>query len=98
MLYVVVAEGDVRRDGFLWVAVNGRWRGGCNGLIASVTGKPQIGSNGQLANEPDLIDRIANALPEHLRADCCREMAHCRALLKATRCSGSSGPCSFLPS
>jgi hypothetical protein len=30
--------------------------------------------------ESDLIDRIANALPEQVRADYYREMAHCRAL------------------
>jgi hypothetical protein len=37
------------------------------------------GKTGQLS-EPDLIDRIANALPEEVRADYYREMAHCRAL------------------
>lgn len=31
-------------------------------------------------DEPDLLDRIANALPEELRADYYREMAHCRML------------------
>lgn len=30
--------------------------------------------------EPDLIDRIATALPQDLRADYYREMAHCRVL------------------
>jgi hypothetical protein len=30
--------------------------------------------------EPDLIDRIANALPAHLRADYYREIRHCRSL------------------
>ena len=39
----------------------------------------QNGKPGQLS-EPDLIDRIANALPEEVRADYYREMAHCRAL------------------
>src|SRR3954451_24535198 len=39
----------------------------------------QNGNKRQLA-ETDLIDRIANALPEELRGDYCREMAHCRAL------------------
>jgi hypothetical protein len=34
----------------------------------------------QFADQPDLIDRIANALPEELRADYYREMAHCRSL------------------
>ena len=36
--------------------------------------------NGRATPEPELIDRIANALPEELRADYYREMAHCRAL------------------
>jgi hypothetical protein len=31
-------------------------------------------------SEPDLIDRIANALPEEVRADYYREMRHCRSL------------------
>jgi hypothetical protein len=31
-------------------------------------------------NEPDLIDRIANALPEGVRADYYRELRHCRSL------------------
>ena len=31
-------------------------------------------------SEPDLIDRIANALPEEVRADYYREMRHCRTL------------------
>jgi hypothetical protein len=31
-------------------------------------------------SEPDLIDRIANALPAELRADYYREMRHCRSL------------------
>jgi len=39
----------------------------------------QNGNRGPLA-EPDLIDRIASALPEELRADYYREMAHCRSL------------------
>ena len=39
----------------------------------------QNGNRGPLA-EPDLIDRIANALPEEVRADYYREMAHCRSL------------------
>ncbi len=30
--------------------------------------------------EPDLIDRIANALPSDLRADYYRELRHCRSL------------------
>jgi hypothetical protein len=30
--------------------------------------------------EPDLIDRIANALPVELRADYYRELRHCRSL------------------
>ena len=30
--------------------------------------------------EPDLIDRIANALPEEVRAEYYRELLHCRAL------------------
>ena len=30
--------------------------------------------------EPDLIDRIANALPAELRADYYRELRHCRSL------------------
>jgi len=30
--------------------------------------------------EPDLIDRIANALPGNVRADYYREMVHCRSL------------------
>jgi hypothetical protein len=39
-------------------------------------------SNGQqtVAEDPDLIDRIANALPEDLRADYYRELSHCRNL------------------
>ncbi len=39
-------------------------------------------SNGQQPAEadPDLIDRIANALPEDLRADYYRELSHCRNL------------------
>ena len=32
------------------------------------------------AQEPDLIDRIANALPVEVRADYYREMRHCRSL------------------
>ena len=39
----------------------------------------QNGNKRQLA-EADLIDRIANALPEELRGDYYREMSHCRAL------------------
>ena len=39
----------------------------------------QNGNRGPLS-EPDLIDRIANALPEEVRADYYREMAHCRSL------------------
>lgn len=31
-------------------------------------------------SEPDLIDRIANALPEEVRADYYRELLHCRSL------------------
>lgn len=34
----------------------------------------------QEQGEPDLLDRIANALPEELRADYYREMTHCRML------------------
>ena len=30
--------------------------------------------------EPDLIDRIANALPEEVRAEYYRELRHCRSL------------------
>jgi len=30
--------------------------------------------------EPDLIDRIANALPEQVRSDYYRELRHCRSL------------------
>jgi hypothetical protein len=30
--------------------------------------------------EPDLIDRIASALPEKVRSDYYREMRHCRSL------------------
>jgi len=36
--------------------------------------------NGQPLTEPDLVDRIAKALPEELRADYYREMSHCRTL------------------
>lgn len=36
--------------------------------------------NGQQPTPPDLIDLIARALPEELRADYYREMSHCRAL------------------
>jgi hypothetical protein len=36
--------------------------------------------NGQQLTPPDLIDRIARALPEELRADYYRELSHCRAL------------------
>jgi hypothetical protein len=32
------------------------------------------------SSEPDIIDRIANGLPENLRADFYREMRHCREL------------------
>lgn len=35
---------------------------------------------GQTAPEPDLIDRIANALPPEVRADYYRELRHCRSL------------------
>jgi hypothetical protein len=42
---------------------------------------PQLeASNGSEAARPDLIDRIANALPGELRADYYRELAHCRQL------------------
>jgi hypothetical protein len=41
---------------------------------------PQYPNTTQFADQPDLIDRIANALPEELRADYYREMAHCRSL------------------
>jgi hypothetical protein len=44
-----------------------------------MTVQPRNG-NPELISEPDLIDRIANALPEELRGDYYREMAHCRAL------------------
>jgi hypothetical protein len=44
-----------------------------------MTMQPRNGNHEPLA-EPDLIDRIANALPEELRGDYYREMAHCRAL------------------
>jgi len=44
-----------------------------------VSAKPQP-FNGELFPAPDLIDRIANALPEGLRADYYRELSHCRAL------------------
>lgn len=36
--------------------------------------------NGQERPSSDLIDRIANALPEELRADYYRELSHCRNL------------------
>ena len=36
--------------------------------------------NGQPLTEPDLVDRIAKALPEELRADYYRELSHCRTL------------------
>jgi len=36
--------------------------------------------NGQPRSAADLIDRIANALPEELRADYYRELSHCRNL------------------
>lgn len=36
--------------------------------------------NGQQTMQPDLIDRIAQALPEELRADYYRELSHCRTL------------------
>jgi hypothetical protein len=42
---------------------------------------PQLeASNGSASSRPDLIDRIANALPGELRADYYRELAHCRQL------------------
>jgi hypothetical protein len=34
----------------------------------------------QTPQEPDLIDRIAQALPEELRSDYYRELSHCRSL------------------
>jgi hypothetical protein len=37
-------------------------------------------SQSSAAQEPDLIDRIANALPAEVRADYYREMRHCRSL------------------
>ena len=37
-------------------------------------------SNGSEATAPDLIDRIATALPAELRADYYRELAHSRNL------------------
>ena len=37
-------------------------------------------SQSSAAQEPDLIDRIANALPVEVRADYYREMRHCRSL------------------
>jgi hypothetical protein len=37
-------------------------------------------SNGSAPARPDLIDRIASALPDELRADYYRELAHCRQL------------------
>src|SRR5689334_23102141 len=37
-------------------------------------------TNGQPGQATDLIDRIANALPEELRADYYRELSHCRNL------------------
>src|SRR5262245_59256166 len=37
-------------------------------------------TNGQPQPAADLIDRIANALPEELRADYYRELSHCRNL------------------
>src|SRR3954451_8832943 len=46
-----------------------------------MSAQPDLVKNGQLAaREPDLIDRIARTLPEELRADYYREMAHCRTL------------------
>src|SRR5262245_32512883 len=36
--------------------------------------------NSKLQPSADLIDRIANALPEELRADYYRELSHCRNL------------------
>jgi hypothetical protein len=36
--------------------------------------------NGQQGSSSDLIDRIANALPEELRVDYYRELSHCRNL------------------
>ncbi len=37
-------------------------------------------SESESPKEPDLIDRIANALPEQVRSDYYREMVHCRSL------------------
>ena len=46
-----------------------------------MSAQSRVLNNGQLAApEPDLIDRIAQALPEEVRADYYREMAHCRTL------------------
>ena len=46
-----------------------------------MSAQARVLNHGQLAaQEPDLIDRIAQALPESLRADYYREMAHCRTL------------------
>ena len=46
-----------------------------------MSAQARVLNNHQLAaQEPDLIDRIAQALPEELRADYYREMAHCRTL------------------
>ncbi len=39
----------------------------------------EIAKSGKLP-EPDLIDRIANALPAEVRADYYRELRHCRSL------------------
>jgi hypothetical protein len=38
---------------------------------------------------PDLIDRIANALPKELQAEYYRELAHCRNLPESDECCGS---------
>ena len=52
-------------------------------------------------SEPDLIDRIANALPAEVRADYYREMRHCRSLpendemLRILRAMQFSGLCSW---
>lgn len=44
-----------------------------------MSAQPQLVGRGQ-AGEPDLIDRIAQALPEELRSDYYRELSHCRNL------------------
>lgn len=44
-----------------------------------MSGKPQLVGRA-VAEGPDLIDRIAQALPQELRSDYYRELSHCRSL------------------